>query len=429
MKVTLGIISYNIPQQVYYLMASIRKQCAGSEYDVCIFDAGDNRPIYHKIDDAKVISNNHDIYFKADELIPMEIHNYGMEIIMDNIDSDWLVMIEGKSLVGGNVCEVPDDKYTLIHYTAHGKVGTNIIWINVKKFKEKGYKLYEKATDLQYTNIAKQMDSNEVKVINNAAHYCILNPGNSSNGWSMREWLYKYAHLWKPQYLDCIVSLTTFKGRLYDKTTYNVLLSLLNQKTMFKYKVALVLSTEEFGIGFVLPSDINYLLTKYKDKFEIIWTEKDTKPLKKLDPTMEKYPDLPIITLDDDDMCDSGLVEHMMYAHMCNPYYALGTWVEQTPNFVRWIAGVRLFPPHSLYNFPIEDYYKFYDGILDDNWNAMRCAFKMTPVAEVSGEHNHKTNQTDLKLTRDYQKTPWGEYYKRFIIAHLDEIPEELYYE
>lgn len=429
MKTTIGIINYNTPQHVYYLLKSIQKQCKGL-YDICVFDTGIDRPILHRIDNVTIYRNNAGKYFETEQLTSNQIYNLAVECMINLVNSDWLILVDAKTLVKSDICSVINEGYTAIAKTDNSFVDSGIVWLNLNKIKDKKIKVYNDTNNILFTDLFNNIEPHEIKHISDKSKYIIEYIGNSVNSWALAEWIYiKNGHLWKTEYYDVIVSLTTFKGRLYDKTTYNVLLALLTQKTKFNYKVTLVLSYEEFGYDFILPPDFEYLKKRYKDKFEILWTEKDTKPLKKLDPTMAKYPDLPIITLDDDDLCDSQIVEYVMHEHVNDPYYVLGTWIEVTPSFVKWVAGVRLFPPHSLYEFPIEEYYTFYDGMLDDNWNAMRCAFKMTPVKGISTEHNKKTNQTDLKLTRDYQKTPWGEYYKRFMLAHLDKIPEELYYE
>lgn len=48
------------------------------------------------------------------------------------------------------------------------------------------------------------------------------------------------------QKYDMILSLTSWKGRIYDPSFLVVLLSMLKQNTTAKYKVVLVLSEDEF---------------------------------------------------------------------------------------------------------------------------------------------------------------------------------------
>ena len=45
---------------------------------------------------------------------------------------------------------------------------------------------------------------------------------------------------------QCIVSLTSWRGRIFSEIVQLVLFSLLKQKTKYRYKVVLVLSTDEF---------------------------------------------------------------------------------------------------------------------------------------------------------------------------------------
>lgn len=409
MKTTIAIINYDTPQFIYYLVQSIKKQC-NEDYSLCIFDNGRERRIVNKLDNITIYRNNKNRYFKVDNLSIDEVYDKSIRTLCNILTDDRLIII--------NPC-------TLVNNT----------FLNVYKNSDLFFETFDnKCVSISLNSIDKSLldDYNKPIIDVLKDHYEFKTVSNCTvallNDMPFEDWIYSNKILWKKDFIDVIFSLTTFKGRIYDYSTYRVIFSLVNQQTKYNYKVVLVLSREEFGYSFELPGKLKYLADN-TDKFEILWTDKNTKPLKKLDPTMEKYPDIPIITLDDDDLCDENILDYIMQEHINEPYYVLGTWVEQTPNFIKWVAGVRLFPPHCLYNFPLEDYYTYYDGILDDNWNAMRCAFKMTPVKGISTEHNSKINQTDLKLTRDYQKTPWGEYYKRFIIAHLDEIPEELYYE
>ena len=67
--------------------------------------------------------------------------------------------------------------------------------------------------------------------------------------------------------LDCIVSVTTWKGRLNDIDTAHALYSLIKQKTKYKYKVVLTLSKVEFpNMEKDLPENIKLMYdSKYID--------------------------------------------------------------------------------------------------------------------------------------------------------------------
>ena len=415
--ITLGIINYNLPQYVYYLIASIKKQCK-FDYEIVVFDAGKDRPIINHVDGVTILRNNRSKYFDTSCMNGLQVYNHSVEELVKYCKTDDLIIIDNKSLVKGNLEELVKKECHAVITERH-----EMIYLNIQKLRAENIATFVNDTDDLYSNIINDTDY----LIKGSSPY-LVSVDHILDNKQFIDWIMKNKHLWSTDYFDTIVSFTTFRGRIYDSTTLHVISALVKQATRFNYKVVMVLSREEFGDKFDMPSGIQHIIDDFPN-FEVLWTDKDTKPLKKLDPTMEKYPDIPIITLDDDDLCDPFIVEHMMTEHILDPYYVLGTWMEPTPNMVRWVAGVRLWPPHCLYKFPLEDYYTYYDGILDDNFNAMRCAYKMTPVKEVDASHNQKLNQTDLKLAREYMKTPWGEYYKRFVLAHLDEVPEELYYE
>ena len=175
--------------------------------------------------------------------------------------------------------------------------------------------------------------------------------------------------------LDCVVSLTTWKGRINDPKLPRVLYRILNQKTNFNYKVVLVLSKEEFGENYKLPDVLEFLT--FDEKFEILWTDKNTKALKKLDPTMEKYPDVPIITLDDDELVSVYAVEAIMTDHKETPDMILGGLCGPCNNIIR-VSFIRLFPPNSLANIPSHYFGEYFQYTNDDEWNGLRAALQGT---------------------------------------------------
>ena len=176
--------------------------------------------------------------------------------------------------------------------------------------------------------------------------------------------------------LDVVVSLTTWAGRINEPTLPKVLFRLIDQQnTKYNYKVVLVLSTDEFGDNYELPPTLE-LLTHH-DKFEIIWTKENTKALKKLDPTMEKYPDLPIITMDDDELVTMDCIEKIMTEHKKTPNMILGG-ICGVCNGVMRVGYIRLFPPHSLASIPTEYFKSYFQYTNDDEWNGIRANLKHT---------------------------------------------------
>lgn len=409
--ITVGILNYNQPEYVYYSVLNIKKIFKEYNPVIKIFDTGLERPIENILDDIEIVRNNYGEYFEHRNLEYTEIYAKALSVLINQCETDEFIFILPQTFFKQNITLSINNNQNVLFDNSNG-LDLALISFNMAKNSKVKFNSFIELSDYIYSKQKKPVNLNGAMV--------------KTDGKDIINFLKINEALWKTIYEDVIVSLTSFKGRINDDTTRKVLLSLLNQKTKYNYRVALVLAEEEFTDKSSVPE---YLLQFEKDysHFEILWTDKNTKPLKKLDPTMHKYPDLPIITLDDDDLCQTNMVDIVVDEHRKDPYKVLGSWVEQTVNFIKWVAAVRLWPPHCLYEFPLSDYYRYYDGILDDNFNAMRCAFKMTPVRGMP-EVSRKCNQTDLKLATEYQSTNWGYYYKRFIMDHLNELPKQLYY-
>lgn len=122
-----------------------------------------------------------------------------------------------------------------------------------------------------------------------------------------------------------IVSLTSWKDRINELTLPKVLFRLFRQETNIRYKVVMVLSEEEFPLKEKeLPKEL-VLFNKTIDNFEILWTYKNTKALKKLNPTINKYPNLPIITLDDDMLIEKNIIDIFYKEYLINPKLVLSS--------------------------------------------------------------------------------------------------------
>lgn len=153
---------------------------------------------------------------------------------------------------------------------------------------------------------------------------------------------------------DIILSLTSWKGRIYDASLLMVLLSMLKQKTKFKYKVVLVLSSDEFQTQEKeLPPRI-VKLNEVCDYFEILWTKENTKAYKKYFPVRRKYPNDNICILDDDSTLHDNFVETFCTLLKENPdRMIIGTnhfMLNTSKTIMHTRYGAACFRPNSLYD-------------------------------------------------------------------------------
>ncbi len=153
---------------------------------------------------------------------------------------------------------------------------------------------------------------------------------------------------------DIILSLTSWKGRIYDTSMLMVLLSMLKQKTTFNYKVVLVLSSDEFQTKEQeLPPKL-IELANVCDYFEILWTKENTKAYKKYFPVRRKYPDENICILDDDSTLHDNFVESFCTLLKQNPgRMIIGTnhfLLNNSKTIVHTRFGAACFRPNSLYD-------------------------------------------------------------------------------
>ena len=184
---------------------------------------------------------------------------------------------------------------------------------------------------------------------------------------------------------EVIVSLTSWKGRLYSEIVQLAIFSLLQQKTKYNYKVLLVLSTDEFpGKERDVPKNL-LKIAQAEPKFDIMWTKKNTRALKKLDPAMQAYPGLPVITTDDDIIVRDNFVESFMDCHRKHPKDAIYAHVWDFPaNHAIKISGWgRLFPPRSLYPLDNSLFDRIFRGLEDDVWNGIRVWLAGTKVRKL----------------------------------------------
>ena len=115
---------------------------------------------------------------------------------------------------------------------------------------------------------------------------------------------------------DVIVSLTSHPGRIEN---VNQTIESLLAQTYKPKKIILWLSRNQFDEENCKVPDRLIHLTRNK-LFEIRWVPEDIKPHKKYFYAMQRYPDLPVIIVDDDIIYDKHLVENLMMSYQKFPH-------------------------------------------------------------------------------------------------------------
>lgn len=181
--------------------------------------------------------------------------------------------------------------------------------------------------------------------------------------------------------VDVIVSLTTYKGRIYNKKFLHVLYSLVRQKTQYSYKVVLVLSEEEFPKKEAeLPEDL--LLFTQLDNFEILWTYKNTKALKKYNPTNRKYKNTPIICIGDDTIYSEKLVQTVFTDYLKYSKNDKKVCLCASTSIAKDFLipyRIRIFSPKCMFNLS-EEYFTHYFHENDDLFYSVRLKLNKTEV-------------------------------------------------
>ena len=180
-----------------------------------------------------------------------------------------------------------------------------------------------------------------------------------------------------------ITSLTSWKERIYNELTGPVLYSYISQESPVPFKVVLVLSSDEFPRKEKEVPEGILKMARGCDNFEILWHDTNLGPYKKYFPTRHKYPNLPIITVDDDSIASPNFMNDLWKLHMAHPdrviYGYNGTpynWIcRNSIDSVRY--GVALYPPGSTYDLDAQfgiKYFKF----MDDEFMRLLCLLNGT---------------------------------------------------
>lgn len=220
--------------------------------------------------------------------------------------------------------------------------------------------------------------------------------------------------------IDCIVSLTSWKGRINNPEVPKVLFSIIRQKTKYRFKVCLTLSLVEFpNKNDDLPEILNLL--EENKSIEIIWAPGNLKALKKLYPVIDIYPDIPILTTDDDIILADNAVETFMDIYKEKPNTILTElgWKMGIPGMV-CTGSFRLFPPNSLYKLPPTYFIKYFKCCEDDPYLALLAKLNHTDTIILKRRicqeiKTQELNKTALK--NEYRKCPWRKCYNALVTA------------
>ncbi len=216
---------------------------------------------------------------------------------------------------------------------------------------------------------------------------------------------------------DIIVSLTTYGRRIHS--VYMAIESVMEQ-TMKPNRIILWLDHSFEGKR--LPESLNKLR---KRGLEIAYC-KDILSYKKLIPTLAKYPDDAIITVDDDEIYDPNMLENLIAPYLenqravyCNRMHKMTFDSNgKLAPYIKWqgscsekgfsnlyfptgIGGI-LYPPHSL-DEEVSNEKVFMDICkhADDVWFKAMSLKKGTPVCHVETFHPEGDDYVEIREVQD----------------------------
>lgn len=117
--------------------------------------------------------------------------------------------------------------------------------------------------------------------------------------------------------IPLVVAMTTFPERIGHSW---VAIETLMRQTVKPHKLLLVLSLEEFP-NQLIPARIK---KQSKRGLSILWVERNFRSYDKLIPALSRYPNYPVVTVDDDKFFPPEMVEQLWDAHLRTPRAIIG---------------------------------------------------------------------------------------------------------
>ncbi len=223
---------------------------------------------------------------------------------------------------------------------------------------------------------------------------------------------------------EVIVSLTSFGSRIYD---VSLVIESIMQGTVKPNRIILWLSEEEFK-GKTLPIS----LEKQKARGLQVEYCEDIRSYKKLIPTLKKYPNACIITIDDDAIYEYDFLERMVEAHKNHPKAVCGSRVhkiklgsdgkplsymewdmynaetnkESSLHFATGVGGI-LYPPNCFDQEILnQEAFMTLAPYADDIWFYAMCLLKGTKIVKV---FTRKSNGDFVELPSAYNSALFSE--------------------
>ena len=179
-----------------------------------------------------------------------------------------------------------------------------------------------------------------------------------------------------------VISLTSWKARI--STCSKTIFSLLKQCPGFH--IVLVLSEEEFPkMMDELPDNLKLFVDN--ELIEILWVYKNYKSLKKILFTQDKYPDVPIISADDDKTYIINYAEELYQKWLENKDSLIT--IYPYPLSKRTAGPSTLYYPHCFGNFTINDllnnnHLDIYESADDGFYEMLRGKFKNSNIIWIN---------------------------------------------
>jgi len=342
-NINICIVHYNTPYLTECLVKSINKH-VGYNCHIYIFDNSDKHPFEYKQDNITLFDNTKGQIINFDkwlEKYPNKTldakrngygsakHCYTVEKCFCLLNVDEFILMDSDILLKQDVRNIYNNENIFAaeilkqNNKIIEKAAPFLCYINVKKCKEVGVHYFNEnyMFGLHKTDInpkcdyydtgawfyfdAKKYQYKTFKLDDYIVHY-----GNAS--WktnnNTKEWLLKHKNLYDNE--NIIISFTTYKNRV--KYAPKVIKSLLNQ-TIKPYKICLTLYKED--LQYITP-ELQYFFDN--GDVELLISDVDIAPHKKYYYSMRKYKNYPIVTVDDDVIYDSTLIEKLYNGYLRN---------------------------------------------------------------------------------------------------------------